>query len=38
MRGKLLYKLAMGAALAALCQIAIILGLWLLWTARRRDV
>ncbi|MCX7585484.1 hypothetical protein [Phenylobacterium sp. 58.2.17] len=37
-RAMMTVGLAMGAALAALCQIAIILGLWLLWTARRRDV
>ncbi|CAN7266228.1 hypothetical protein LJR164_001207 [Phenylobacterium sp. LjRoot164] len=29
--------LAMGAALAALCQLAVIIGLWLLASSRRRD-
>ena len=37
-RAMMTVGLAVGAALAALCQIAIIFGLWLLWTARRRDV
>ncbi|WP_293402880.1 hypothetical protein [Phenylobacterium sp.] len=36
-RAMMTIGLALGAALAALSQLAIILGLWLLWTARRRD-
>lgn len=36
-RAMITIGLALGAALAALSQFAIILGLWLLWTARRRD-
>lgn len=35
-RAMMTVGLAMGSALAALAQIAIILGVWLLWTARRR--
>lgn len=36
-RAMMTIGLALGAALAALAQFAIILGLWMLWTARRRE-
>ena len=35
-RAMMTIGLAMGAALAALCQLAIIIGLWLLASSRRR--